>query len=107
MAKVKLTATLPVARGDGTPAGPADVSGITFAAKLTSAPPSAWNPLGPDVVPSTPVVDFEVNNVAGGSYDYRATLHDAQGGPDLELLTTLVVGVSPLVGGSLAAAVVP
>lgn len=107
MAKVQLSVVLPTARGDGTPVVPADISGVTLASKVTSAPPSAWSPLGPDVVPTTPSFTFDVSNVAGGSWDYRATFHDAQGGPDLEVMTTLVVGVSPLVGGSISAAVVP
>jgi hypothetical protein len=109
MAKVELKVVLPVKREDGADVTVDEIDNVVLASKLTSAPEAAWSDLGPPTDPTTPEFLFNVNNVAPGSWDYRATFKDALGGPDVVAVTTLVVAgrtVSPLQGGSITARVV-
>jgi hypothetical protein len=97
-------------RLDSTPVTFQNISGVTLEQKLASAPASAWAPLGPDVVPTAFQFDQDVSNVSNGSWMFAAVFHDALGGPDLRVQTTVEVGpavVSPLTGGSISGVVVP
>ena len=108
MAKVRVTAILPTERADGTPIPVSEVEDVVLEQKLASAPATAWSQLGPALVPAGPTVSLDVNNVPAGNWVHRATFSDKLGGPDVVVVSNpLQIALSPMVGGSVGAVVVP
>jgi len=92
MAQKTATITLTLARDDGGAVTSADIANYLLEEKPHGGTSWATVYSGTDIGPHV------VNGITGGDWDFRATLKDAKGGPDLVLAKTVTVPVGALTG---------
>lgn len=94
MANVRVRVVAPTTRGDGSPGA---ISGWQLQTRPDANP--AYSNLG--AVNAPDLLERVVQNVPPGTWWFRAVFKDAAGGPDLAKEASIVIELSPLVGGDI------